>query len=208
MIPKSIGSGDLLYALALSAIFAGIFLLISALFRLVITPWRRRREVAKRVQDERLTLMARSGIFRSEFDDPKNIILKICRKSFQPGTPRQSSANSLSGRHLHRSAPLHQYRHHLRLFWGYPGAGISAACSCSWPWASGAAACPFSICAIARTRKARLIEQQMPDAMELLARSLRAGHTLAVVRWIWRPRNWITLWGRNCAWPMKSSAWG
>jgi tight adherence protein B len=30
-----------------------------------------------------------------------------------------------------------------------------------------------------KTRKAKLIEKQLPDGMELLARSLRAGHTLA-----------------------------
>jgi tight adherence protein B len=37
---------------------------------------------------------------------------------------------------------------------------------------------PFLYLRVRKDRKARLIEAQMPDAMELLARSLRAGHTL------------------------------
>lgn len=178
MIPKSIGSGDLLYALALSAIFAGILLLISALFRLVITPWQRRREVAKRVQDERLTLMARTGILRSELEDPKNIFLKICEKVFS----RERLGN------LQRTLLQADIYTGLPLFINIVIICASSGVILGWYLRSlflqlalglGGGCLPFFYLRYRKTRKARLIEQQMPDAMEFLARSLRAGHTLA-----------------------------
>jgi hypothetical protein len=82
MIPKSIGSGDLLYALAISALFVGVFILISTFLRLVISPWRSRRKVSKRVQEERLTEIVRSGIFRANIDGPKTPILRVIETIF------------------------------------------------------------------------------------------------------------------------------
>jgi len=177
MTPTSIGSGDFWYALAMTAVFAGILLLLSLLFRLVITPWQRRREVAKRVQDERLTLMARAGIFRSDFDGPKNIILRAIDKVFNPGT----------------LAKLQRALFQADIYTGLPRfINIVIVCAClgflaGWFLRSfwlqvalgvGGGFLPFLYLRFRKDRKARLIEAQMPDAMELLARSLRAGHTL------------------------------
>jgi tight adherence protein B len=178
MIPKSIGPGDLWYALALSGIFTGLFILISALFRLVITPWQRRREVAKRVQDERLTIMAQSGIFRSEFEGQKKFFPKIGEKIF--------------GRE--RFDRLQQLLFQADIYLGLPRfLNIVILCACAgflagWYLRSsilqlglsiGGGYLPFVYLRYRQTQKTRLIEKQMPDAMELLARSLRAGHTLA-----------------------------
>ena len=207
MIPKSIGSGDLFYALALSAVFAGIFLLVSALFRLVITPWRRRREVAKRVQDERLTQMARSGIFRSEFEDPKNIYPQDHRKSFRPGTPPQSSANSLSGRYLHRSAPFHQYRHNLRLCRDYAGL-VSPQPVLAAGLGSRGRLPALSLSALSQSAQSQA--HRTADARcHGTAGPVPPGRPHpAVGGGFGRPGNWIIPWGRNCGWPTKSSAWG
>jgi tight adherence protein B len=177
MIPTSIGSGDIWYALALSGLFASIFILISALYRLVITPWRRRREVAKRVQDEKLTMMVRSGLLRSEFEGSKHVFIKIIEKVFS----------------RERLADLQKTLFQADIYTGlHRFLNIVILCACvgimtGWYFRSlflqlalgfGAGCLPFLYLRNRKKRKARLIEQQMPDTMELLARSLRAGHTL------------------------------
>jgi tight adherence protein B len=177
MIPKSIGSGDLFYALALSGVFAGIFLLVSALFQMVITPWRQRREVAKRVADERLTQMAQSGLFRSDFDGPKNVILRTVEKVFRQGT-LQNLQRTLFQADIYTGLPRF-----INIVIVCAGVGFLSGWYFRSLWLQlalglGCGCLPFLYLNYRKQRKARLIEQQMPDAMELLARSLRAGHTL------------------------------
>lgn len=178
MPPISIGSGALLYALTLSAVFAGIFLLASTLCQFIITPWRRRREVAKRVQDERLTMMVRSILFRSEIEDQKNIFLTVCGKIF--GQERlQKLRKTLLQADIYIGLPLF-----INIIIICASLGVIAAWflnSLFLQLALGVMGgwLPFLYLRFRQQRKARLIEQQMPDAMEFLARSLRAGHTLA-----------------------------
>jgi tight adherence protein B len=172
-----ISSGDLWYALALSGLFAGIFLLISALIHLAIIPWRRRRTAQRRVREARISELAQSGIFRSEFVEPKSIILRAIEKIFGPEKLKnlQSSlfqADIFTGLGRFVNLVIIAGCFGFIVGWSTPNLLWRLTLTC------GCACLPFLYLRFRKQRKARLIEQQMPDAMELLARSLRAGHTL------------------------------
>jgi tight adherence protein B len=178
MPPISIGSGALLYALILSAVFAGIFLLTSTLCQFIVSPWRRRREVAKRVQDERLTMMARSGLLRSDIAGQKNIFLTVCGKIFSQERLVKLQQTLLQadiyiGLPLFINIVIISASLGIIIAWFSRSFYLQLALGLMGGWL------PFLYLRLRQQRKARLIEKQMPDAMEFLARSLRAGHTLA-----------------------------
>ena len=205
MIPKSISFGDLWYALALSAVFAGIFFLASLCFRLVITPLQRRREIVKRAHDDRLALMARSGIFRSDIGSQKDLFIKIIERIFG----RKSLQNLLEillQADIYSGLPRFIYAVLICAGLGFLAGWYFRNLMLQFALARGGSSLPFFYLNYRKNRKTRLIEEQMPDTMELLSRSLRAGHTLPSAVDL-AAQEYRLPWVRNCDWPTKSSVW-
>ncbi len=175
----NISSRDIWYAVGLAGVFTAGFLLMSALGFLVIRPWQRRREISRRLRQEKMVRLLHADIFLSPLDYKKGPILTFIERFTGKGR-------------------IEKLRRRLLRADIYTGPGtfinlvIIMAClgmilggwwlkSLVWQYVLGALGgfLPFLYLRRKTRLKALAFEAQMPDAMELLARSLRAGHTLA-----------------------------
>jgi tight adherence protein B len=169
---------DLWYALSLAGIFVAILLAMSAAYTLLLEPARKRRQVAQRLMDTSDEYVRRVQIIKARLDDKKNW--------------KASLLNFIFGRHRivnlqKRMLQADIYREpasFLGVVFLLAGAGFLAGLLFLKSFFLGLlialplGLAPFLYLRRQRTKKALTIEAQMPDAMELLARSLRAGHTL------------------------------
>jgi tight adherence protein B len=173
----NISSRDIVLALGLSGIFLCAYLSMSFLYSYVITPIRYRRSLLQRVR--RVTQSGPHQTDIIKINQPKDkLILKVIEKfgarSLTEDFPRQLQQADLDW--------------NVTTFLGIVillglvgfiignlkqgilmGLGVGVILSFL----------PFFLLRIKKRRKTARIEEQMPDVMDLLARSLRAGHTLA-----------------------------
>jgi|UniRef100_A0A7C3UXK7 tight adherence protein B len=167
---------DLWYALGLSGIFVGLLLFFSALYATLFRPMRQRRQVVKRLTASSEELQRRVQIIKDRLEDrPYPLLLRVFI-----GPPR---LNRLQ-RALLQSDIFIPAARFVTIWILLAAAGflfgylflrsallglLIAACL---------AVLPHFYLKRKKTQKSLAVERQMPDAMELLARSLRAGHTL------------------------------
>lgn len=164
------------YIMGLCGIFVGVFLLLSSVNHLVIQPLVAKREIERRIQQGRREKLARVQILKANGEE-KGLLLVIL----------EQLAGISKIENLQRSLLQADIFMHPSTFLSIVGilalAGIASGLLAG-KWALGLVGgvvlglAPFALVKLRKRRKSSLFEQQMPECMELLARSLRAGHAL------------------------------
>lgn len=174
-----IGSADTIYAFGLAGVFVAAFLLMSAISHLLIDPIIQRRRLNARLKGYKREQEIRAKIFKTYQEMQESAILGPLQRLMGLGKIEVLRRALLQADiYLEVSTFLSLvgilgnvgFILGLMLLGSFLRAAIPAVVLGSlpllyWRWK--------------KRRKALLFEKQMPDAMELLARSLRAGHTLA-----------------------------
>ncbi len=170
-------NNDIFYAMGLSGIFVLAYLFTSMAYHYFLGPLTERRHLRQRLLEERRENLVKAQIFKTAQGAKQGLMVTFLEKigyriwldSLQINLLQagiyQSPGNYLSKAAILASAGiiLGQFKQSYLISLGL-GAVLGAA--------------PFFMVAIKKKRRGALIERQMPDVMELLARSMRAGHTL------------------------------
>jgi tight adherence protein B len=169
---------DLWYALTLSGVFVGLLILLWAGFTLFIEPIRQRRKISRRLSESTVEYMRRVQILKARLDGKPTPMMAVL--GIIVGTNRIASLQQ-------RMLQADIYRgpgSFLGIVFLLGGVGfllgfvILRSLLLGLLFTGIMTTLPFLYLRHKRTQKALLVEKQMPDTMELLARSLRAGHTL------------------------------
>ncbi len=169
---------DLWYALTLSAVFVGVLLFLWAVFNYVVDPWLKRRRVNQRLSETSADYLRRVQILKSRFDEQASLSVLVAR--FIVGKNRlQKFERLLMQADIYYSpATILQIIALLVLTGFFIGAVFLRNPLIGLAFAVPLGLLPFLYLWQKKKNKTLAVERQMPDAMELLARSLRAGHTL------------------------------
>jgi tight adherence protein B len=165
------------YTMGLVGVFLGVALLVAGTYHLIIRPMLARREINRRMNKGRNQSLSHVQILRNVQEMEGSLLQAMASKIGALGKLENLQRNLLQA----------------DIYWR-PGSflglvAISAilaflAASFKLGVYPGLAAglvfgyVPFLLVRFKKNYKTRLIEKQMPEAMELLARSLRAGHAL------------------------------
>jgi len=170
-------SMDSEYALGLCGLFAGVFMLFSGFYVLMIKPYLWRQQVRKRLSGSATERLARVQILKSQQENQQSMLLPLVQRLAGLGKIENLQRSLLQAdlywnpsTFLSLVALLALSGLALGLLRENFFLGVGLAAFLAW--------LPFLFVSMKKRRKSRLIEKQMPDSMELLARSLRAGHTL------------------------------
>jgi len=166
------------YAFGLAAVFAGVFLLVAAFNHYFIDPLLQRRRLHARLRGNKKEQEIRAHIFKAYQEADTSLLLGMLQKLVGLGKIENLQRALLQadiylgvGTFLSLVGIL-----------GSAGFILGLLISGNFLWAGGLAAVlgflPIFYLRWKKRRKALHFEKQMPDAMELLARSMRAGHTL------------------------------
>jgi tight adherence protein B len=168
---------DIWYAFGLSAVFVFGYLTISLLRHLLIAPLRKRRLMKQRIWEIKQQEMVRAKIFKAPEEEEKSLFVALLKKAGAQARLEslqrsllQADISWSAGVFLSISALFALSGFYLGYYWQGSLEGGALAFLLGL--------LPFIFLRMKKNRKARLVETQMPDVMELLARSLRAGHTL------------------------------
>jgi tight adherence protein B len=166
------------YALGLVGLFLGVILLITAINYGVVDPIRKRRLINQRLRGNKREQEVRAQIFKAFQETKESVVLNLAERYLGWG-----KVDNLQRQLLQADIYLAP-----NTFIGVviilSGAGFFIGWLMgSWAWTLGLSfllgVFPILFLRWKRRRKTAKIELFMPDAMELLARSLRAGHTLS-----------------------------
>lgn len=166
------------YALGLVGLFLGTMLLITAVYYGLVEPIRKRRLINQRLRGNKQEQAVRAQVFKAFQETKESVILNLAERYFGWGKVDNLQRQLLQGDIY--LAPntficIAILLSGLGFFIGWLVG--------SWAWSLGLSLLlgilPFMYLRWQRRRKTAKIERYMPDAMELLARSLRAGHTLS-----------------------------
>jgi tight adherence protein B len=169
---------DLWHAAVLSIVLVAIILLVMAVYQFLIEPTRKRRKISRRLSEgyeKRLQLIE---ILKDKPTESRGWWPKLLKNLL--GEKRLATLKSRMLQADVREAPE---KFLLRSFL----LGLLVLVAGTWALdnplfgvllAGGFATIPFFYLTWRRTNKTRKFEAQMPDGMELLARSLRVGHAL------------------------------
>jgi tight adherence protein B len=173
-----VGGMDLMYVLALLGGFIAVCLFVTYLNYSVIEPLRKRRQINRRIRSNRKEQEFRAQIFKAYQESRNSPIISIVRR-----LTGWSKVENLQRQLLQADIYLSP-----GIFLGLVGilgcVGILIGIlkinifgfGLNLGWALGFL--PILYMRMMKKRKTAKFEQQMPEAMEILARSLRAGHTL------------------------------
>ena len=165
------------YALGLIGVFLGVSLLITGVFQLIIKPLLHRQQIRRRMNKGKNQRLAHVQILKNVQEMEGSLIAAIAKSIGALGKVENLQRSLLQADIYWRPATflsvagLSACAGFLGVFlkWGlYPALGAAVLCGYI----------PFLLMGLKKSRKTRIIEKQMPEAMELLARSLRAGHAL------------------------------
>jgi tight adherence protein B len=173
----NISNKDLWYALGLSTIFLSGFVGTSLVHHYIIRPMRKRQHLRDRMNETRCDDLVRSKIFKTELPGQKGLIVTLMEQ-----TGWRATLDKLA-KELMRAGIYKTPGNFLSLAVILASAGFVLGrfvdnFLVSLLIALVAGTIPFLFLSIKKKQRTGLIERQMPDVMELLARSLRAGHTL------------------------------
>jgi tight adherence protein B len=165
------------YTLGLIGVFLGVSLLATGVFQLIIKPILHRQQISRRMNKGRNQALAHVQILKNVQEMEGSLFAAIASNIGALGKIENLQRSLLQA----------------DIYW-LPGTFLSVvgilACLgflvtfLKWGFspALGAAILigyiPFLLVRLKKDRKTKVIEKQMPEAMELLARSLRAGHAL------------------------------
>ncbi len=171
------GGMELSYVLGLLGVFVVACLLATFFAQAVMEPYQKRRQLKKRMRSNRREQEFRTKIFKAYQESRKSPVVSIMGRL--TGWSRVDNLErQLMQADIYMSPGVFLM---IMAFLG--GVGIFLGTRFLWGiwiWALGAATAylPVSVLRWKKRRKTAQFENQMPEAMELLARSLRAGHTL------------------------------
>jgi len=164
------------YALALVAVFVGIFLLASGLFHLVLRPLLWKRDLNRRLLGHRARVQ-RVQILKAVVQADKSVVLLFVERLVGWGKIENLRRKLLQADIFWTPATFLSVCGILASVGLMAGllrdkllVGLVLAAALGWA--------PVFYLNLKRNQKTKKFETQMPEGMELLARSLRAGHTL------------------------------
>jgi tight adherence protein B len=165
------------YTLGLIGVFLGVSLLSTGLFQFIIKPIFHRQQINRRMNKGRNQHLANVQILKNVQEMEGSLFAAIASKIGALGKIENLQRSLLQA----------------DIYW-QPGTFLSVvgilASLCFliailklgfYPAFGAAVLCgyvPFLVVSLKKRHKTKIIEKQMPEAMELLARSLRAGHAL------------------------------
>jgi tight adherence protein B len=169
---------DFWYAAVLSAILVAVILLVMAVHQLVLEPGRKRRNVNRRLGKGFQKHLERVQILKSGKTEKTGWGAKLLEKLV--GLQRVARLRSLM-----MQADIHQPPGTFLMWCFYlsfsgllAGIWLAKSALMGLLLGGGLLMIPALYLQRKKLKKTKKFEAQMPDAMELLARSLRAGHTL------------------------------
>lgn len=169
---------DLWYATILSIILVAVILLMVAVYQLLIVPGRKRAKVGRRLKEGNQLKLQAVQILKEQTAEQNSGWLRILtgiigRNRLARLRVRMQQAD------IHYGPGIF-----VRRSFYLVGLGLVVGIWALHSWllgvllGCGLGTVPFLFIKWKRLGKTKKFETQMPDAMELLARSLRAGHTL------------------------------
>lgn len=169
---------DLWYALLLSGVFVGVLIFLWGCYALVIEPWQRRRKVSQRLSETSEAYVRRIQILKSRFEEKAPLTIVVSR--FLLGKDRLAKFEKMlmQADIYYNPATILQIILALILGGFFLGVFFLRSTLLGLVFAFFFGITPFLYFMQRKKQKTMAVERQMPDAMELLARSLRAGHTL------------------------------
>jgi tight adherence protein B len=165
------------YALGLLGLFLGVCLLITGINYGLVEPIRKRRLINQRLRGNKREQEIRAQIFKAFQETKESLVLNLAERYFGWG-----KVDNLQRQLLQADIYLAPNTF-ICIAILLSGLGFLIGWLVgSWVWSLGLSfllgVLPLMFLRRKRKRKTLKIERYMPDAMELLARSLRAGHTL------------------------------
>ena len=166
------------YALGLVGLFLGMMLLLTAIYYGLVEPIRKRRLINQRLRGNKQEQAVRAQVFKAFQETKESVVLNLAERYLGWG-----KVDNLQRQLLQADIYLapHTFICAAILLSGL--GFLIGWLAGSWAWSLGLSfllgVFPLIFLRWKRKRKTLKIERYMPDAMELLARSLRAGHTLA-----------------------------
>ncbi|MGB8993258.1 MAG: type II secretion system F family protein [Desulfobaccales bacterium] len=168
---------DVQYAMGLVGLFVGVCLLITGINYCVLEPLRQRRIVHQRLKGSKREQEVRAQIFKAYQDSKDSLVLSIADRLFGWGKVENLQKQLLQA-DIYMAPNIFIC---IIIFLGALGFLIGSMVG-RLIWSLGLSLLlgmfPIVFMRFMRRRKTMKIEKHMPDAMELLARSLKAGHTL------------------------------
>jgi tight adherence protein B len=165
------------YALGLVGVFLGMSLLLAGVWQLIVKPLLARQQIRRRISIGKNQRLSQVQILKNVQEMEGSLFAAIAKSIGALGKIENLQRNLLQA----------------DIYWP-PGTFLSVAgmLACAgflvaflkwgiFPAVGAALLClylPFLVMRLKKKHKTTVIETQMPDAMELLARSLRAGHAL------------------------------
>jgi tight adherence protein B len=166
------------YALGLLGLFLGVCLLIVGINYGVMEPIRKRRLVYQRLIGNKQEQSVRAQVFKAFQETNESVVLNLAERYFGWGKVDNIQRQLLQA-DIFLSPNTFICIAILLAGLGFAIGWLVGA----WAWSLGLSLLmgilPIMFLRWKRSRKTLQIERFMPDAMELLARSLRAGHTLS-----------------------------
>jgi tight adherence protein B len=166
------------YALGLVGLFLMVILLATGIYYGFAEPIRKRRLINQRLRGNKREEAARAQVFKAFQENKESAVLNLAERYFGWG-----KVDNLQIQLLQADIFLSPHMF-ICIAILLAGAGfLVGRLMGSWTWTLGLSlflgVFPIMVLRWKRKRKTLQIERHMPDAMELLARSLKAGHTLS-----------------------------
>ena len=166
------------YALGLLGLFLGVCLLVVGIHYGVLEPIRKRRLVNQRLIGNKREQSVRAQVFKAFQETNESVILNLAERYLGWG-----KVDNIQRQMLQADIFLSP-NSFICIAILLAGLGLAIGLLLgAWTWGLGLSLVlgmfPIMYLRFKRNRKTLQIERFMPDAMELLARSLRAGHTLS-----------------------------
>ncbi len=165
------------YVLGLVGLFVGVCLLIAGIHYSLLEPMRQRRLVMQRLRGSKREQQVRAQVFKVLQENQESIVLNLMERFFGWG-----KVDNLQRKLLQADIYLspHSFISIVILLaaLGFLIGWLVGVLTWSLGISLTLGMIPIMFLRWKRKRKTLKIEKYMPDAMELLARSLRAGHTL------------------------------
>lgn len=166
------------YALGLVGLFLGVMLLITAIYYGLVEPIRKRRLINQRLRGRKREQEVRAQIFKAFQETKESVVLNLAERYLGWGKVDNLQRQLLQA-DIYLAPNTFIFVAILLSGLGFFSGWLVG----SWAWTLGSSfllgVLPIIFLRWKRRRKTTKIERFMPDAMELLARSLRAGHTLS-----------------------------
>jgi tight adherence protein B len=169
---------DLPYAMGLVGLFVGVCLLITGINYCVLEPMRKRRLISQRIKGKKREQQVRAQIFRSFQEATHSPVLNMAERLFGWGKVDNLQRLLLQS-DIFVSPHVFICIVIILAVLGFMIGWLVGVLIWSLGLSLVFGMLPIIFLRWKRTRKTLQIERYMPDAMELLARSLRAGHTLS-----------------------------